>query len=144
MQRWPKRLQKLSRFRGSGLFGRVGFALLVATLLVTTVGAEEDGALPTGPELYKEHKCYLCHSVDVAGIEAKTKSAKMAGPDVSGYTTDDVAALASYLRKQGEREGVAHKREFEGTDEELQTILDWLGSLEAVDTQAAAETADGR
>ena len=125
------------------------FLALLATLPTTAVALAEGEATASGPELFTTHKCMLCHGVEAAGIEAKTKSAKMAGPDVSGFTTDDVAALAGYLRKQSERDGVAHKREFEGTDEELQTILDWLGSLEAsdlesTDSEGAGDVGDGR
>ena len=54
------------------------------------------------------------------------------GPDLSGYTSDkDISEIAAYARKEAEIDGKQHKKEFKGTDEELQAIVDWLGSLEA-------------
>lgn len=82
-------------------------------------------------ELFVEtHKCNMCHGVAAEGVEAKTKSDKMKGPDLSGYKSDkELAELAAFMRK--EKEGDQHKKGFKGTDEELQAIVDWLGSLEA-------------
>ena len=73
----------------------------------------------------------MCHAAPAAGIEAKTKSEKMQGPDLGGKFKADFAAIAAYVRKTGELDGKSHKKEFKGTDEELQAIIDWLGSLEA-------------
>ncbi len=77
------------------------------------------------------HKCNMCHAVPAADIEAKTKSEKMKGPDLGGEAEADFETIATYMRKAGELDGKTQKKEFKGTDEELQTILDWLGSLEA-------------
>lgn len=74
------------------------------------------------------HKCATCHGVKSAGIEASTASEKMKGPDLSGYTTDDRKALAAYLRREVEKAGTAHKKPYKGTDQELDTMLDWLAS----------------
>jgi len=87
-----------------------------------------------GMELFQKQKCSTCHSVKAAGIEAKTTSDKMKGPDLSGYELEvDIADLAAFLRKEAEMDGTdgQHKTSFKGTDEELQAIIDWLGSLEA-------------
>lgn len=78
------------------------------------------------------HKCNMCHGVAAADIEAKTKSEKMMGPDLSGFKTDkDMAEIAAFIRKEADLDGESHKKEFKGTDEELKAIVDWLGSLEA-------------
>jgi Cytochrome c len=78
------------------------------------------------------HKCNLCHSVSAADIEAKTKSDKMQGPDLSGLKTDkNRAEIVAFVKKESDMDGASHKKEFKGTDEELNAILDWLGSLEA-------------
>lgn len=109
----------------------VGTLALLGTL---AVGPAPAGASDLdGEALFTEtHKCSMCHGVPAAGIEAKTTSDKMKGPDIEGPVEVELEQLASYLRKQGEMEGKeAHKKEFKGTDEELQAILDWLGSLEA-------------
>ena len=87
-----------------------------------------------GEALFTEtHKCNMCHGVPAAGIEAKTKSDKIKGPDLEAPVEVELEQLAAYLRKQGELDGKGHSKEFKGTDEELQAILDWLGSLEAAE-----------
>ncbi len=89
-------------------------------------------AAAAGSELFTDtHKCNTCHSVAAAGIESKAKSERMKGPDLSGYRAPSGFDVAGYLRKKATRDGEPHKQEFKGTDEELQAILDWLGSLEA-------------
>lgn len=112
------------------------FLLAVAVLTLSFLAtpatlAEGDGA--KAQELFVEtHKCNMCHGVAAAGIEPKTKSEKMQGPDLSGYSPDkSLAEIAGYVRKQAELDGKSHTKEFKGSDEELQAILDWLGSLEA-------------
>ncbi len=77
------------------------------------------------------HKCSMCHAVPAAEIQAKTKSEKMKGGDLGGKIETDLDTLAAYVRKEGELDGKTHKKPFKGTDEELQAIVDWLGSLEA-------------
>jgi len=103
--------------------------VFVFFLLVAAVIVDEE---LDGKELFVEtHKCNLCHGVLSANIAAKTKSDKMKGPDLSGYSTDaKFSAFAAYVRKEAELDGKSHKKPFKGTDEELQTILDWLGALE--------------
>jgi len=100
----------------------------MSTTFVTAANAETADA----KELFIEtHKCNMCHAVPAADIEAKTTSDKMKGPDLGGKVEADLETLAAYMRKTGELDGKEHKKEFKGTDEELQAIVDWLGSLEA-------------
>ena len=80
---------------------------------------------------HETHKCHTCHSVLAAKIESKVKKGLMKGPDLGGKVEGDFETIAGYVRKEAELDGKNHKKEFKGTDEELQTILDWLGSLEA-------------
>lgn len=115
---------------------RLSTALLAAAAAVAILALAVPPATSAGEEadakaLFVEtHKCNMCHGVAAAGIEAKTTSDKMKGPDLSGFKSDkDLAELAAFMRK--ENEGEQHKKGFKGTDEELQAILDWLGSLEA-------------
>ncbi len=77
------------------------------------------------------HKCNMCHAVPAAEIVAKSKSEKMKGADLGGKVEGEFETIAAYVRKAEELDGKKHKKEFKGTDEELQAILDWLGSLEA-------------
>lgn len=110
-----------------------GYLLLPA---VVASGETEESA-KDGKALFVDvHKCNMCHSVEAAGIEAKTKSKAMLGGDLSAGTDVELAELAAFLRKEAPLGDTAsHKKEFKGTDEELQTILDWLGSLEATETE---------
>ncbi len=106
----------------------VVLAALAAATLAPTASAEE----LDGKTLFTEtHKCNMCHAVPAAEIEAKTTSEKMKGSDLGGKVEVDFKTLAAYVRKAGELDGESHKKEFKGTDEELQAIIDWLGSLEA-------------
>ncbi len=103
-------------------------AVAILALAAPATVAEEAG---DAKALFVDtHKCNMCHGVAAVEVEAKTKSEKMKGPDLSGYTSDkELSEIAAYMRKESEDE--QHKKGFKGTDEELQTILDWLGSLEA-------------
>ncbi len=103
-------------------------ALAVTWLMPATAVAEE----LDGKALFTEtHKCNMCHAVPAADIEAKTKSEKMKGGDLGGKIETELADLAAYVRKEAELDGKTHKKPFKGTDEELQAIVDWLGTLEA-------------
>ena len=130
-----------------GPWGRWGVAVAALFLAAAAAPAADEDAVGDAPKLFEQHKCGLCHSVEAVGIEAKTKSEKMVGIDLSGYTTDDAATLGKYLRKEEDWDGQAHKREFKGGDDELQAMLDWLGSLEPADSEEATDSdgaADGR
>jgi hypothetical protein len=86
---------------------------------------------PAGKALFLAQKCDLCHSVAGAGIAATTKAEKLKGPDLSALVPEDPAALESYLRLQGELRGKKHKKEFKGTQAELEAILAWLKEQKA-------------
>ncbi len=104
--------------------------LAAAFILIPTVTAEEPAL--DGKALFTDtHKCNMCHAVPAADIAAKTKSEKMKGADLGGKIEGELAEIAAYVRKKGELDGKTHKKPFKGTDEELQAIVDWLGSLEA-------------
>jgi len=106
-----------------------GFVFCVALLMAA--GAEDED--PQGKVLFVEkYKCNLCHDVMSAKIETTTKSETMKGPDLSGYSSKyKFPELAAFVRKEADLDGDSHKKPFKGTDEELQAIVDWLGSLEA-------------
>ena len=104
-------------------------ALAMALLSPATSVAAED---LDGQALFvTTHKCNMCHSVPAAEIESKTKSEKMKGPDLGGKVEVPIEKLAAFMRNEAEIDGKSHKKPFKGTDEELQAIIDWLGSLEA-------------
>ena len=91
-------------------------------------GTEIDGT--AAAELFVARKCSLCHGIVAAGIEAKTKSDKLKGPDLSGYTHDDPKSLRAYLQDGAELDGKTHRRKSKIGEAELASLLVWLGSLE--------------
>jgi mono/diheme cytochrome c family protein len=94
--------------------------LMLITQTLATVAAE-------GQEAFDQGKCATCHDVSSAGIEAKMKSEKMKGPDLTGIAAKrDKAWLTSYIKKVEKIDGKAHKAAFKGTDEELSALIDWL------------------
>jgi mono/diheme cytochrome c family protein len=83
-----------------------------------------------GKAIFLAQKCDLCHGVSTAGIEAKTKSDKMKGPDLVGVVTaeHDAEWIAQYLKKAADLDGKKHSKGFTGTDEELAALIDWLAA----------------
>lgn len=98
---------------------------VLGSLLGPAPIATAQGALD-GKAVFEAEKCGLCHSVAAAGIQAKTTSDKLKGPDLSGYEPEAGFDAAGFLRKAVEKDGAAHRREFKGTDEELQALFAWL------------------
>ena len=79
-----------------------------------------------GKAVFEAEQCSLCHSVQAAGVQAKTTSDKLKGPDLSGYEPEAGFNVKAYLHKQAEKDGASHRREFKGSDEELEALLAWL------------------
>jgi len=112
------------------------FALVGGTVSI----AEDSGDSPaTGQAAFEAQKCNSCHSVPGVGIVGKTKSAAMKGPNLPTAAIKDAGTdrdlLLKYVRKEAEFEGKTHKKGAKATDDELNTILDWLAEQE----EAAAE-----
>lgn len=108
------------------------FFTLAAGLAFQPAGMAEEKPALDGKKLFVEtHKCSMCHAVPAAEIEAKVKTGPMKGADLGGKLEKRIEEVAAYVRKKSEIDGAQHKKEFKGSDEELQAILDWLGSLEA-------------
>jgi len=106
----------------------------ILTLLLTGLAlialASVPAAAAEAQELFVTQKCSLCHAVQAAGVEAKVKSEKMKGPDLSGYVATDVDTLEAFLRKEAPLNETDHKRAYEGSREELDQLLKWLAGLE--------------
>lgn len=117
---------KLDHRNSRALFVTALAAAALAFVLAAPVAAAD------GQKLFVEtYKCSQCHSVPAAGIEAKISSEKMKGPDLGGKLGMEASKIGEFLRQQTEIDGNKHKKAFKGSDEELQAIIDWLGSLEA-------------
>ena len=107
-------------------------SLAIAAVAVMALSPSATADELDGKALFTDtHKCNMCHAVPAADIEAKTTSDKMKGGDLGGKVEVELAKMAAYLRKEADLDGKSHKKPFKGTDEELQAIIDWLGSLEA-------------
>lgn len=84
-------------------------------------------AAPDGKAIFLAQKCNLCHSVSAAGIERQTKSEKVAGPDLTTATAKhDKAFLEKFLTKQETIDGKKHGKEWKGTTQDLDAVIDWL------------------
>ncbi len=106
--------------------------LIAAGGCMLSANAGEAAADLDGKVLFTDtYNCNMCHSVAAAGVDAKAKSDAMKGPDLAGRVGGEFLTIAKYVRKEADKDGKSHKKEFKGTDEELQAIIDWLGSLEA-------------
>ncbi len=103
----------------------------ILALASSAAFASSAGAALDGKAIFLAQKCNLCHSIAAAGI-TKT-SEKMKAPDLTGEVkAEDGPKLIKFLRKlePGEN-GKKHGKEFKGTDEEIQAVLDWLVAQKA-------------
>lgn len=108
--------------------GLAAVALLVSLFIapvLTVAAAQGSAGAPDGKELFLAQKCNLCHSVSTVGIEAKTSSEKMRGPDLVDLDREP-EWIEGFLKKETELDGEKHKKEFKGTDEELDALISWL------------------
>ena len=79
-----------------------------------------------------EKNCAECHGVKVADIAPTTKNEEDKGPDLTGIGEKyQPTWITKYVKEEVDKDGKAHLKKFKGSDEELQAIVDWLGSLEA-------------
>lgn len=107
--------------------------VVVASPLVAQGGGETSDVavdIPEGQAAFVANKCNLCHSVEVAGIEAKTKSEKLRGPDQSQVGERyELEWLVQFINREVTLEDKQHKKEYKGTAEDLAKIADWLVGL---------------
>ena len=103
------------------MLGAAGL-MLAASWLATPARAAD------GKAVFQAQKCDTCHSVSTAGIAATTKSEKMKGPDLVGVVqAHDRAWVADVVHKKvNGPSGKKHVKEFKGTEEELQALIDFL------------------
>ncbi len=89
--------------------------------------AADDG--PDGKQIFLDKKCTTCHSVELVGIESTKKS----GANDLSTVGDIIEAdfMTKYLLKEEKIDDKAHKTKFNGTDEELKALVDWLLTLKA-------------
>ena len=101
----------------------LALALAFGLVMAAPLAAEE----ADGKAVFEDQKCNLCHAVSTVGIEAKTKSEKLLGPDLVNMADSYEAEwLVQYIKKEVDKEGKSHTKPFKGSDEELQVLVDWL------------------
>lgn len=116
----------------------VPLVLAAATPVVSQghlLSPDEGSGAPHGKDLFIAMKCNMCHSIESQDVEAKTKSEKMKGPDLSNIGSEkDAKFITGWLKKEIEVDGKTHKGSFKGTDDELKELVDWLGTLKKADS----------
>lgn len=85
-----------------------------------------------GKAIFTNNKCSTCHSVEVQSIECKKKDPV----DLSTVgNTYNAEFISKYLIKEVEIDSKLHKIAFKGTEEELKTLSEWLGSLKSEEAE---------
>ena len=79
-----------------------------------------------GKEIFLDSKCNKCHSINSIELTSKKDDAI----DLSDAgSLGDVQFLKSYLLKEVQIDDKNHKTKFKGSEEELNTLAEWLVSL---------------
>lgn len=111
-------------------------------------------AIPTGQKVFTEAKCQMCHTVYSAGIgeppaedakEEKEEDAAAGPPDLSMAGAGRTAEWISlFLQKKEMLNDKKHMKSFEGSDEDLAGLVDWLLTLKPAEegAQKAEKAAD--
>jgi len=104
------------------------FAAVVAFFFIAglTTWIHADEKKLDGKEIFLTKKCEACHAVEKAGIEAKMKITK--APDLSKVDFKDKSAdfLKKYLMKEEVINDKKHAIKFNGSEEELIALIDWI------------------
>lgn len=108
---------------------KMAFACLVGLLVLGLVGAATNATAADGKELFLGNKCNLCHSIESQGIEKKSEKMKGAELSDAGSRVESAEWLKGFMKQEELKEGEKHKKKFKGTDEELDTIVNWVLSL---------------
>jgi mono/diheme cytochrome c family protein len=100
-----------------------------ASLLALFLGLATVTQAADGKQIFMDQKCNLCHSIESQGIEKKMK--KMETPELSNIGTQIESAewLKGFLLQQEMKDGKKHQKKFSGSDEELDTLVNWIMSL---------------
>ncbi len=121
--------------------------MVLAVALGAFVASADEAKEPAGKTLFLTYKCNSCHTIDAVGVakrsatEEKEETAatpasttpKKKPPDLSSVGLDVKADwITKYLKKlETNKAGKKHIKLFKGTDEELATLVTWLGTMKA-------------
>lgn len=102
--------------------------ILTAGFFITSAWSFPD---VTGKSLFTQNKCNTCHSITSQGIaKGGGEDAKKDSPDLSKVGTKHNADwISKFLLKKETLNDKKHLKKFKGTDEELETLSNWLATL---------------
>ena len=81
---------------------------------------------PDGKQIFMDNKCNSCHTVASQDITSKKDDAI----DLSNAASvGDAQLLKSYLLKEAQINDADHKMKFKGSDDDLNTLVNWLLTL---------------
>lgn len=120
-------MRKLLAILGSAVVVTLVVSLIVPVGAAPVAQREGSGVSvqADGKQIFMDQKCNLCHAVSTAGIEAKTKSEKMKGPDLVGLDAD-ADTLVKFITGETEMNGAKHKKKATGSDAEVKALVDWI------------------
>jgi cytochrome c2 len=114
------------RNRNAAFWLAIGSAAALSLIVGAASAAAADDP---GKTAFVANKCNLCHAVSSAGIAATTDSEKMKGPDLKGVVAEKgVDEQRKFVLRETQRDGKQHKKEYKGTREDLDVILNWLAT----------------
>lgn len=107
--------------------------VLLVLFVISTLSFFAQDKAAEGKDLFVEKKCNGCHSVTVAGITKKAPSTSKQGPpDLSTVGSQHAPGfIAKFITKEDTLHGKKHLIKFNGNDEELKTLSEWLENLKA-------------
>jgi len=89
-----------------------------------------------GKIIFGEKKCGSCHGIEAAGL-AKKSAGKSGPPDLSTVgSRHDAAWMAKFVQKNEVLNGKKHMMKFNGSDDELKALTEWLASLKGGEKEA--------
>lgn len=84
-----------------------------------------------GKQVFLDSKCATCHSVKSQKIDATKKEEgenKIVDLSDTG-AKHDAAWMKKWLNKEVEKDGKKHKKKWQGSDADLDTLVNWLMTL---------------
>ncbi len=110
----------------------VPIVLTVVAGLLSSAGQFTPSGAGSGKDIFLKSKCSKCHTITSQGIE-REGTAPTSGklpPDLSGVGLKHNAEwMEKWLLKEQEMNGKKHLKKFSGSDEELESLTNWLATL---------------
>jgi hypothetical protein len=105
--------------------------LLLSVAILFLIGISAQLALADdapGKKLFLDQKCNTCHSVESQGITKTMASSKASDlSDVGSKRTEEW--LTKWMKKEQDVDGKKHSKTWSGTDADLTTLVQWMGTL---------------